>query len=225
MPAKPSFTHHLILHPEGGINEVEVGSFSRWVGAWGAKLTRHCFVLEQNKRDGQHGHIALEFKTLKRQDDLKKQLRKDLPFIIQDERWTKNPFRSLVLKAHDDINGLVGGYFDKSANPKTVSIAGFNETQLREGKVRRDEAVEKKEKLICNKMKLVPLLIRYHHTAKNDSNATIQGRPYYHNLPERQVEYCFERLIHDGYVNYLHHWTPTLRNNTIKYWIDLISAT
>jgi len=222
MPAKPSFTHHLILHPEGGINEVEVGSFSRWVGAWGAKLTRHCFVLEQNKQDGQHAHIALEFKTLKRQDDLKKQLKKDLTFIQQDERWTKNPFRSLVLKAHDDINGLVGGYFEKSANPKTVSIAGFNEEQLREGKVRRDEAIQKKEKITCNKMKLVPLIVKVHHTIK--AQQCIEGKPYIYAQPEQQVELCFRLVILEGYVNYVHHWTPTLRNNTIKYWSDLISA-
>ena len=75
-----------------------------------------------------------------------------------------------------------------------------------------------------NKMKLVPLLIRIHHMTINNRNVANGDRAYYQFSPQEQVEYCFEWLIFDGFVNYVHHWTPTLKNNTIKYWFQLITS-
>jgi len=220
MPAVPSFGHHLILHPEGGITQVEVGSFSRWVGAWGAKLTRHAWVLENNKLDGQHSHTALEFKTKKRQDDLRKDMLKDpnLSFLKTDPRWSANPLRSLVIKAHNDIPGLVGGYFTKSNHHSVVSIVGFNEEELKAGKARRDTAIKNGEKRQCNKMKLLPLLIEIHSKFSNDD-----WEEYKQFEAAMQVNTCFQALIAKGYVNYIHHWTPTVRKNTIEYWKQLSS--
>jgi len=215
MPAKESYGISISLHPLEGVSDFEVSSFGRWVGEL-KKLSRHAIVLEENKQKGKHCHIALEFNKTTNQDNVKRNFKSYFAnSLYTDPRWTTNVQRSICIKAHDDIPGLVGGYYTKDTG-EVISISGFNEQELKEGKDRRTAAVVKKDKHICNKMNFIQLMIDKH----NSKNANDPGYPEMDD--PAQVNECYKSIIRDGYKNYVLIFTKAVREQITYSWKEII---
>lgn len=216
MPAKDTTGISISLHPKDGVSEFEVGALGRWVGNL-KNLTRHALVLEKNKAEGKHVHIALEFSKITDQDNVKDNFfRFFKKSLYTDQRWIENKKRSICIKAHDDICGLVGGYYTKSELPEVISMVGFSDEDLSKGKQRRDVAIVEKDKRTCSKITLIPQLVQRHQYLIEPEHQWILA--YEQMTAQNQVQACLEQLIIEGYHNYLLHWTPALERTIIKNW-------
>lgn len=220
MPAKKTQSIHCVFHPKDGVSELEVGSLSRWVGALKG-VSRHAIVLEENKKEGKHCHIALAFNYILTQetvrDDFMKTFEKS---FLTDTRWnTKcgNMMPAIKIGHHPDLECLVGGYFSKQEMPTVISMVGFDKEKLSEGKVKYEGKVEAKKKHVCVKDNFTGLMIEKHSKHWN-SNETYQNM-----TDEEQVDYCFRQILLDGYKNYVHIYTKPLRGTLIKFWHSIVN--
>jgi len=226
MPAKKTTNFLITLRPREGINEVEVGMFQTWVGTEASKLLKYAIILEKEGAE-RHLHCVLVYRNVTDQDNIKSKLYTLLKGLYtSDSRWEIKGVNTDV-KAHHDPNGCVGDYFTKEDHV-FINCQGFDTSELQQAKLRVSSIKERKKKHVSKKDTLIPLLRKVHEQCKDDmiyEAATATSTPYIQCINKFQVEYCFKELLHQGYHNMLHHWTPTVRRNIIEYWSDLSSNT
>jgi len=223
MPAKNTKNVFITIRPRGGINDVEVGQFNGWVGKNKTLLEKYATVLEKPDTGGQHLHSMLVWKEETNQDNIKRQLWTLFAAQIQtDTRW-ENRKIAIDCRAHHDPDGCVGGYLEKDEDTQILHCEGFDREGLLAGKARRDTAIEKKKKKLCTKLELLPLLIHTNDEIECDPDPDI--RDAYEVLSiDKKVDKCIATLVANGYINFLHIWSPSLRGNTIKFWSEIIAS-
>lgn len=224
MPAKKTRTVLITIRPRGGINDVEVGMFEHWVGTETKLLEKQCIVLEKTG-DSRHLHAVLVYHKDTTQDNVK---RKVLPIfavlVATDTRW-ENPKIAFDCRAHHDPNGCVGGYLEKETH-EVRSCVGFNQEELTAGRARRDTALERRRLHAPNKLNLVPNMINLHHHSiwAVDEDGNMDPSQYsYLSVPDK-VDWLFGQIIRQGYINYIHVWSPALRSSIIRHWQDLTTV-
>lgn len=224
MPAKNTKNIFITIRPRGGINNVEVGMFQKWVGANRALLEKIAIVLEKPDTDAQHLHSMLVWKEDTNQDNVKRQLWTLYSHqIATDTRW-ENRKVAVDCKAHHDPNGCVGGYLEKDEETQIVTMDGFDADELLAGKQRRDTCLDKKKKKLCTKLELLPMLRDMNQELEYNKDPDI--REAYEVLSiDKKVDTCLSKIIANGYINFLHIWSPSLRGNTIKYWNEILQST
>jgi len=222
MPAKSTNNILITLRPREGINDVEVGMFQTWVGTESSKLRQYAVVLEKEGAE-RHLHCVLVYHKETNQDNVKDKIYRLLkPLYTSDPRWEVRGVNTDV-KAHHDPTGCVGAYFTKEDHV-FISCQGFDTTELQAAKLRVTAHKEKKRKHVSAKDTLIPLLRKVHENCTEDSiydEATDSFTAYKDCTNKFQLDHCFRELLHQGYHNMLHHWSPALRRNLLEYWGDL----
>lgn len=224
MPAKNTKNIFITIRPRGGINDVEVGIYNGWVGANRTQLEKYAVVLEKPGTDAQHLHSMLVWKEETNQDNIKRQLWTLFAHQIEtDTRW-ENRKVAVDCKAHHDPDGCVGGYLEKDEDTQILHCEGFDREGLLAGKLRRDTAIDKKKKKLCTKLELLPMLRDMNQELEYNKDPDI--REAYEELSiDKRVDTCLSKIIVNGYINFLHIWSPSLRGNTIKYWTEILQST
>lgn len=226
MPAKPSLTASISLHPRDGILPDTVGKLREWVGKQ-QNVVFAVAVTEPNANgSGRHLHLAIGFKKpLKVSDDYKDRLRTALREELSDpDNWGRP---SIVCKAHHDPAGLVGGYFEKDEERRVEFQLGTlpSPDELRKGAERRDAHNEALKKLRVSKNQIPNLFKETHFELIAQYTKTFgTSRSYTEKTPTEQVEECYQRLILTGYTKFMMELSEAKLNHFVKYWKYLIAS-
>lgn len=232
MPAKPSLTASISLHPRDGVTPETVGRLATWLRK--QDLVFAVGVSEPNSNgNGRHLHIAVGFKKpLKVSDDYKDRLRTALREELTDPgNWGKP---SIVCKAHHDAAGLVGGYYEKD-NDKLIEFqigTPPSPDEQAQGAARRVSALERLKKLKATKRDIP-------HIMKIMNDYLLEADEIYESLPTSekddfvlyrdcdttvQVDRCYKQMILQGYYHLMSEMSTGKLKHYVHYWKELISA-
>lgn len=227
MPAKPSLTASISLHPRDGITPETVGKLKDWVGKQDNVVYALAVTEPNADGKGRHLHLAIGFeKHIKVSDDYKDRLRTILrEELSQPEVWGKHAIKCV---AHPDPAQLIGGYYKKSDYILEFQIGTPpSAEEQEEGAKRYEQNLQRVKKQRISKYDIPDLFRETHLKLIEDEELDYQnyGNPrHYVNLtPAEQVEQCYGVLIQRAYRKIIMELSEAKLRHFAKIWKYLIA--